>query len=384
MKLDLYLEPVDFSGFNLTGWTQKKFTLGSLLEKNREKIPVTKAKIVLIGVAEDRHAVVKGSAQAPDKIREQLYLLNRIAPRFKILDLGNIKNGKNASDTYFALKDVCTMLTDAGIAVVVMGGSQDLTFGLAKTFEHQYFNLISVDPKIDIHKGAKSIDSENYLGFMMEKHRNLFSTAVLGYQNYFTDALELSQAVNINLDTRRLGQLRYNMAEIEPYMRGADLFSFDLNAVRAIDAPGQYFASPNGLYAEEACQVAHYAGMADAMKLAGFFNFIPSLDRDGLSGKLMAQVIWHYLEGFHFKVVEDPEKRADEFSEYIIEMDDMELPLTFYQSRRTGRWWMKIYNQNDDTDHIVPCSQEDYELAARYEIPDRWWRNIRKLNQLAK
>lgn len=384
MNLDLYLEPVDFSGFNLSGWAQKKYTLGSLLEKNREKIPVTKAKIALIGVPEDRHAVEKGSAAAPDKIREHLYQLNRIAPRFKIVDLGNVKKGKNASDTYFALKDVCTSLVDAGISVVIMGGSQDLTFGLAKTFEHQYFNLVAVDPKMDIHKGEKTISSENYLGFIIEKQRNLFSTTVLGYQNYFTDAVELSQAVNINLETRRLGQLRYSMGEIEPYMRGADLFSFDLNAVRSIDAPGQYFASPNGLYAEEACQIAHYAGMADRMKLAGFFNLIPAKDRDNLSSKLMAQIIWHYLEGFHFKVVEDPENRPNEFSEFIIEMDDVDLPLTFYQSRKTGRWWMKIFNQNDDSDHIVPCSQEDYDLAARYEIPDRWWRNIRKLNQLAK
>ena len=126
-------------------------------------------------------------------------------------------------------------------------------------------------------------------------------------------------------------------------MRGTDLISFDLNAVRQIEAPGQYFGSPNGFYAEEACQIAHYAGMADQLKVAGFFNLIPNLDHQQLSAKLMAQIIWHFLEGFHFKVTEDPEKHPSEFSEYIIEMDDVDLPLTFYQSRKTGRWWMKIY-----------------------------------------
>lgn len=384
MNLDLYLEPVDFSGFSLAGWTQKKYTLGTLLEKNREKVPAAKAKVAIIGVPEDRNAIEKGSAKAPDKIREHLYQLNRIGARFKMVDLGNIKQGKSASDTYFALKDVCSWLMEMDVAVIVLGGSQDLTFGLTKAFEHQYFNLITVDPKIDIHRGAKTIDSENYLGFVTEKHRNLFSTSILGYQNYFTDAVELSQSINNNLEARRLGQLRYSMAEIEPYMRGADLFSFDLNAVRSVDAPGQYFGSPNGLYAEEACQVAHYAGMADKMKIAGFFNLVPSKDRDDLSAKLMAQVVWHFLEGFHFRVVEDPERRPQEFNEFIIDMDDVDLPLTFFQSRKTGRWWMKLYNQNTDSDHVIPCSQEDYDLAARYEIPDRWWRNIRKLNQLAK
>ena len=49
----------------------------------------------------------------------------------------------------------------------------------------------------------------------------------------------------------RLGQIRYDMTMIEPVLRNADIFSFDINAVRAIDAPGQYFASPNGLYAKK-------------------------------------------------------------------------------------------------------------------------------------
>jgi arginase family enzyme len=384
MNLEYYLNPVDFAGIAFPGWARKKYALGSLLEKNSQKLAPEKAKIVLIGVGEDRNSVSPGSSLAPDRIREHLYMLNRIAPRFKLLDAGNLKTGKTASDTYFALKDVCQYFMEQDITVVVIGGSQDLTLGTAKAFEDRYYNLVTIDPKLDFQKGAKSIDSENYLTFIFEKQRNLFSHTLLGYQNYFTDAVELSQVTGFNSDTRRLGQVRYNISEIEPYMRGADLLSFDLNAVRQIEAPGQYFGSPNGFYAEEACQIAHYAGMADQLKIAGFYNLIPDLDNQQLSAKLMAQTIWHFLEGFYFKVTEDPEKHPSEFSEYIIEMDDVDLPLTFYQSRKTGRWWMKIYNQNDDTDHIVPCSQEDYEQAARYEIPDRWWRNVRKLNQLAK
>ncbi|WP_163710505.1 arginase family protein [Mangrovibacterium lignilyticum] len=384
MNLELYLKPVDFSGFELPKWAQKKYALSTLLEKNRDKIPVDKAKIVLIGVEEDRNAISYGSAVSPNKIREHLYALNRIAPRFKILDLGNLIVGQNPSDTYFALKDVCEYFLETGITVVILGGSQDLTFGISKAFEDRFFNLVTVDPKLDFQKGAKTIDSENYLNFVFKKHPNLFSHVILGYQNYFADALELNHATDLNSDTRRLGQVRYNMSEIEPYMRGADIFSFDLNSVRQIEAPGQYFASPNGFYAEEACQIAHYAGMADLLKIAGFFNLIPALDNDELSSKLMAQIVWHFIEGYYFRVVEDPENKPQEFSEFIIEMDDIDLPLTFYQSRKTGRWWMKVYNQNNDTDHVFPCSQEDYDLASRYEIPDRWWRNIRKLNQLAK
>ncbi len=384
MNLDLYLKPVDFSKIELAPWAQKKFALGTLLEKNREKLPVNKAKIVIIGVEEDRNSVVKGSAAAPDKIRKYLYSLNRVAPRLKILDLGNIKRGKTANDTYFALKDVCHYFIRHGLTVVVLGGSQDLTFGIAKAFEDSTFNLVNIDPKFDYRKGAKVIDSENYLNFIFERHPNLMSQVTLGYQNYFTDSLELDYASELHAETRRLGQLRYNVSEIEPYLRDADIFSFDLNAVRLVEAPGQYFASPNGLYAEEACQVAHYAGMADQLKVAGFFNLIPGMDSMDLSSKLMAQIVWHFIEGFYFKVVEHPESRPNDFNEFIIEMDDIDLPLTFYQSSKTGRWWMKIMDEQNDLEYIIPCTQEDYDMAARYEIPDRWWRNIRKLSRLAK
>jgi len=384
MDLELYLKPVDFSKIKLEPWVQKKFALGTLLERNHEKLLLNKAKIVLIGVEEDRNAVVKGSMKSPDKIREHLYSLNRIAPRHKILDLGNIRVGKSATDTYFALKDVCSFFIEQGIVVIILGGSQDLTFGITKAFEDTNFNLVNIDPKFDYRKGVKAIDSENYLSFVFEKHPNLFSQATLGYQNYFTDVLEFDHAESLNAETRRLGQIRYNIAEIEPYVRNADIMSFDLNAVRQVEAPGQYFASPNGFYAEEACQIAHYAGMADQIKVAGFFNLIPELDPSGLSCKLMAQIVWHFIEGFYYRVVENPDEDNGGFDEFIIEMDDIDLPLTFLQSRKTGRWWMKITDENTSVEIAVPCTQEDYELAARYEIPDRWWRNVRKLNRLVK
>ena len=384
MDIELYLKPVDFSKFKLPPWAQSKFCLGTILEKNQSKLSLDKATVVLLGVEDDRNAVIKGSAKAPNKIRQHLYYLNRISPRFKILDMGNIKIGKTANDTYFALRDVCSFLIQQGKTVIILGGSQDLTFGITKAFENNSFSLVNIDPKIDSKKGIKTINSENYLNFIFEKQPNLFAHTILGYQNYFTDGLEFDYTNDIGTETKRLGEIRYNMAGIEPYLRDADILSFDINSIRQLEAPGQYFRSPNGLYAEEACQIGHYAGMADQLKIAAFFNLIPRLDHDDLSSKLMAQVVWHFLEGFYAKNMESPNNQADEFNEFLLEIDDIDLPLTFYQSKKTGRWWMKIADQEDSIERIVSCTEEDYKLAAQNEIPDRWWRNIRKLNRLAK
>lgn len=384
MDTKLYLKPVDFSKFKLTPWTQAKFSLGTVLEKNQLKLPLDKAELVLVGVEEDRNAVIRGSAKAPNKIRQHLYNLNRISPRFKVLDLGNIKVGKTVNDTYFALRDVCSSLVEQGKTVVVLGGSQDLTFGMTKAFEENLFNLANIDPKFDFKKGVKSINSETYLNFIIEKQPNLYAQTILGYQNYFVDGLELDHSYELGAEVKRLGEIRYDMNNIEPYLRDADVLSFDINAIRLLEAPGQYFGSPNGLYAEEACQIGHYAGMADQLKVAGFFNLIPRLDREDLSSKLMAQVIWHFLEGFYFKKSETPGGNNENFNEFLLEIDDIDLPLTFYQSQKTGRWWMKIADEEETKEHIISCTEEDYRMAAQNEIPDRWWRNIRKLNRLVK
>ncbi|MGQ7869001.1 formimidoylglutamase [Sunxiuqinia sp. sy24] len=381
-NIKLYLKPVDFSKFKAAPWVQSKFSLGKILEKNQAKLPLDKADIVLIGIEEDRNAVERGSAKAPNKIRQYLYHLNRISPRFKILDLGNIKVGKTANDSYFALRDVCNSLVAQGKMVVVLGGSQDLTFGITKAFEEDPFNLVNIDPKFDFKKGIKTINSESYLNFIIEKQPNLYSQTILGYQNYFVDGLELDHSYELGSELKRLGEIRYDMSHIEPYMRDADVLSFDINAIRLLEAPAQYFGSPNGLYAEEACQIGHYAGMADHLKVAGFFNLIPRLDRDDLSSKLMAQVIWHLLEGFYFRKIEAPGSKREDFNEFLLEIDDIDLPLTFYQSHKTGRWWMKISDEEDSREQIISCTEEDYRMAAQNEIPDRWWKNIRKLNRM--
>ncbi len=384
MNLDLYLKPVDFSKYTYPDWVQKKYTFGSILEKNQEKLSPEKAKVVIVGVDENRNAIKKGGSKAPDKIREHLYALNRIAPRYKVLDLGDIRRGKKPNDTYFALRDVCSYFIDLGIQVIVIGGSQDLTFGISKAFDEKPFNLVNVDPKIDYKKGTKSINSENYLNFILEKQEKLFYSAILACQNYFIDPLEIDQLSGNNTDFLRLGKLREDISDVEPYLRDADIFSFDLNSVRQVEAPGQYFVSPNGLYAEEACQIAHYAGMAVNQKVAGFFNYYPNLDLKGISGKLMAQIIWHFLDGTYHRVIEKPNSDSDFFNEFVVDIEDIDFPLVFFESKRTGRWWMKIAGEDNDYENIIACSSQDYDSASKSEIPDRWWKNMRFLNKLLK
>ncbi|MDO9615221.1 MAG: arginase family protein, partial [Bacteroidota bacterium] len=135
MDLLHYFNPVDFEKFEFAEWANNKLSLGKLLQKNKEKLKLEKAELVIIGVEEDRNSLVAGAGKAPDEIRKHLYNLNRIGPRLKILDLGNLKTGHSVNDSYFALRDICEHFLENKQILIVLGGSQDLTFGITKAFE---------------------------------------------------------------------------------------------------------------------------------------------------------------------------------------------------------------------------------------------------------
>ena len=239
MDLLHYFDPVDFEKFECPDWANKKHTLGFQLQKNQEKLKIEKTELFIIGVPEDRNSTIPGAGLAPDEIRKHLYSLNRIGTRLKALDLGNLKPGITANDTYFALRDICEHIIESHQTLVVLGGSQDLTFGITKAFEGRLFNMVTVDPKFDYRKGTKTINSENYLNLIFEKQKNLFSYTVLAYQNYFVDQSDIDLFNNYYWDIKRLGQVRYDLTSVEPVLRDANIFSFDINAIRCIDAPGQ-------------------------------------------------------------------------------------------------------------------------------------------------
>lgn len=383
MDLLHYFDPIDFEKVECPEWANKKHTLGYLLQKNQEKLKPEKADLLIIGVPEDRNSVVSGSAKAPDEIRKHLYSLNRIGSRFKIYDLGNLKLGVTANDSYFALRDICEQILNHHQTLVVLGGSQDLTFGMTKAFEGRLFNMVTVDPKLDFRKGIKTLNSENYLNLIFEKQKNLYSYTALAYQNYFVDPSDIDLFNNYHWEVKRLGQVRYDLTSVEPILRDANIFSFDMNAVRCIDAPGQSMASPNGLYSEEACQVARYAGISDVLNIAGFFNLLPDNDLSSNSSNLMAQIVWHFIEGFFNRKPEDPLDDSEDFNQFMVDMSDINMTLVFFQSRVSGRWWMEIsdFENRKGGMYIVPCDEDDYKKASLGDIPDRWWKNIRKMNK---
>lgn len=345
------------------------------------------AKIVIFGVLEDRLSPDNdGCNEGPDAIRRHLYQLHDVDQPVRIVDLGNIHSGDRIEDTYAAVKVVCTELIKAEIIPVILGGSQDVTYAAYAAYEEleQTVNLVTIDRRLDFGGDPDQHNALNYLNrIVLHQPNYLFNYSNIGQQRYLVDKDLLELMEKMYFDVHRLGEINGALIHAEPVLRNADTVSFDISAVRGSDAPGHGTAGPNGLYAEGACQICRYAGMADKLTSFGLYEYNPRYDDRGRTGELAAQLIWHFIEGVSQRRGDFPIGTKEDYIRYIVPLNDHQL--VFYKSPLTDRWWMDVPYPSKKGNrymrhHLVPCTYADYQQATNEEMPDRWWKTFQKLS----
>lgn len=343
-------------------------------------------QIALLGVLEDREAGLKGAAEAPDHIRTELYKLFPGSWSLNVCDLGNIYQGEKYSDTLIALQEVSAHLIKKGIVVLILGGSQDLSYANYRGYTHteQTVNIAAIDARFDLGRQNETINNANFLShIVLTQPYLLFNYSCLGYQSYAVSPEEIELMEKMFFDVVRLGQLRHQVHLSEPLLRDTDLVSFDFSAVRRCDAPGQHEASPNGLSGEEACALARYAGLSDKVSSLGLYNYIPYKDEDGVTARLAAQMMWYFLEGYALRKGDYPFADKASYDKFTVLIEEGSHELIFYKSPRSGRWWIEVpmdekFEMNHLRHRLIPCSYDDYAEAMQNEIPERWWRAVQK------
>ena len=193
----------------------------------------------------------------------------------------------------------------------------------------------------------------------------------------------------MNFDYLRLGELRQNISAVEPYLRSADIISFDLSSIKQGDAPGTTNPSPNGLGAHHSCAIMRYAGMSDRVSSLGIFEIDFKNDVSNQTIKLVSQIIWYFFEGFSLRNNDFPtHKNVDKnFQKFIIPVPDSNNEFVFYKSLSSSRWWVSCnleYETSEGKDFkLMPCSYEDYLDTISGDIPKEflrfWAHNLRKV-----
>ena len=386
-----FFSPVNIEDIN-NYHNLKETQLGNLfsIHKEVDDFPDLEGiDLAIIGVCEERNAENnEGCSLAPDAVRQFLYKLYDTGFTLKVADLGNINPGHSTDDTFFALRSTVDNLIRKNIIPIIIGGSQDLTYAQFLGYKdlEQTINISAIDSVFDLGNPDEDITNTSYLGkIILHQPNYLFNYSNIGYQTYLVDQNSLQMMNRLYFDVYRLGQIRDKIEDAEPIIRQSDMITFDISAIKHSDAPANPNASPNGFYAEEACQIMRYAGMNDKLSSIGLYEINPKFDQNGKTAHLAAQMIWCFFDGFYNRKNDFPSRTNPDYIRFHVVLQDDKYEINFYKSKKSDRWWMEIpYPPHKDLKFerhtLIPCSYKDYELAINNEIPDRWWQTYQKLS----
>ena len=389
MDISPFLDPVPEKCFG-EPFRPGKNTLGETVTiyRNEADFPdLEGVDLAIIGVKEERAAIGnKGCADGVDLVRKSLYTLFNHWPQINIIDLGNLKLGKEISDTYFAFGQVLTELMKNKIVPIVIGAGQDLTYTMYQVYEPtgKLINIAAVDSMFDIGNDQDPLNSHSYLSHIILHQPNfLFNFTNIGYQSYYVDTENIELMKQLLFDAYRLGSIKQNIELAEPLIRNANLLTFDVSAIHAADAPGVRNASPNGFNGEEACRMTRYAGLSFKLSSIGFFEYNPHYDINSRTANLIAEMIWYFVEGFSNRQDDVPTADSTDFVRYNVQIGDGQ-DIVFLCHKISGKWWMDLsFLQGSDKrlerHHYIPCAKEDYDQAMHNELPDKWWQFYQKL-----
>jgi hypothetical protein len=129
---------------------------------------------------------------------------------------------------------------------IVIGGSQDLTFALYRSFDEleQMVNLVSIDSKFDFGKENDGLSASSYLTkIIIDEPNNLFNYCNI-YQTYHNSQEEIDLVEKLFFDNT--GEISNNITLAEPIFRDADVVSLDLNSIKSSDSGNFISFAPNG------------------------------------------------------------------------------------------------------------------------------------------
>ena len=342
-----------------------------------KKFDYNKIDIAIIGIKEYRNSVeVKSNFIDLDEFRTELYSLYYGDWNVNILDLGDLINGDNYNDTYFAFKTISDELLRQNVKLIVVGGGNDFAFPLYQSLSkiHSIINISAVDNRFDFGKIDKDFNSNSYMSkIIMNDNNCLNHFCNIGFQTFLNSQEEMDLLNRLNFEFHRIGIINRNIQKVEPLLRDTHLLSIDFKSIKASELN---FAHnyPNGFKSDQICSISRYAGLSNSLSVIGFFEVLKSR----ISSSLLSQAVWYFVEGYCLRIEEDPKSKNFNGHTYNVLCEGINLK--FYNSKLSQKWWVEFLDDKQvlSNNEIFPCSRKDYVKACDELLTDRLLLHLRR------
>jgi len=273
--------------------------------------------IVILGCPQDegvrRSGGRVGAAGAPAAIREQFYRLTTMNLKKKVFDLGDVAISATLEDTHATLTAVTEQVLRDGKRIIILGGGNDVSYAdgkaMAGVYGPEWWIGISVDSHLDVRVADKCNSGTPYRQLLEEGHllpRYFFE---VGFQSHFCSPVYFNYIRSLGVHRISLELLR-SRAEADIELKDAirnefikhssslnTFFAFDMDAVRAADAPGTSAPSPLGLRAGEFITLVKYAASLANTRIIEFTEVNPNFDVDDRTARLVAIGMHRFCTG---------------------------------------------------------------------------------------
>jgi formimidoylglutamase len=282
------------------------------------------ADVVILGIPTDegiqRNGGRIGASEAPNAIRQFLGKLTPYAgPHFehhidelKIADIGDIAIG-NLEEMHARATEIIQELSASGKIVIALGGGHDITYSLVRGFrggtKADAIGLINIDAHLDVRekKNGQHHSGSSFRLLLEEGIVKGPHFAEIGIQSFAASKAHFDWLIQqgariLTFEDATEAHLPNAFEECEIAITRGDpdfpiYLSFDMDSVRASDAPGVSAPSPTGFLAEEAYELAVAAGLSKNVRMFDIVEVTPPHDADGRTSRLAAKMIAGFLAG---------------------------------------------------------------------------------------
>lgn len=340
----------------------EKWQLGNIISAE-----IPENGIVLL-FCSDYRGLKNGQVELVDfrKVRKELYHLSKLDFEVPICDLGDLISGKTSQDTQYILQEVLSICHYKNTIPVVIGGSNDLAFALfsALNFHQKNINYTQISNLITLANEGEEINEKNFLSkILSSKTFTLKNYHHLGYQKHLNEMDSVKLMREVEFEVIRLAEMMNSTEKTEPFFRRADLVTLNCDSIESRGDGFSVNPQVNGLNRREICAYMKEIGLSQQLKSVGIFNF-NALTEDFLNHQLLAQMIWHLIEGINIQKSHPTERQYETF---WLMIDDHKY--AFQRETFSDLWY---FGDAENEADLIPCSLYDYEAAKRGYINPRF------------